>query len=223
MKRGQKILKIVGIVFSIILETLAILLACSTRWMFRTWTNLSMDELVYHLTAPLEGTNTDMIQDYCGKCAVPAIIFLCAVIIIYAQKKNETVFTRRMTVAGLVGAVVIIGATAGITWKKLDAGDYVKGQSTYSTFIDKNYVDPAEVNIEFPEQKKNLIYIFLESMEVTYADEAAGGAFETNLIPELTELSKKNENFSGDSDELNGGIPMPGTTWTMGAMFGQTS
>lgn len=60
MKRGQKILKIVGIVFSIILETLAILLACSTRWMFRTWTNLSMDELVYHLTAPLEGTNTDM-------------------------------------------------------------------------------------------------------------------------------------------------------------------
>lgn len=71
MKRGQKILKIVGIVFSIILETLAILLACSTRWMFRTWTNLSMDELVYHLTAPLEGTNTDMIQDYCGKCAVP--------------------------------------------------------------------------------------------------------------------------------------------------------
>ena len=31
MKRGQKILKIVGIVFSIILETLAILLACSTR------------------------------------------------------------------------------------------------------------------------------------------------------------------------------------------------
>lgn len=71
-----------------------------------------MDELVYHLTAPLEGTNTDMIQDYCGKCAVPAIIFLCAVIIIYAQKKNETVFTRRMTVAGLVGAVVIIGATA---------------------------------------------------------------------------------------------------------------
>ena len=223
MKRGQKILKIVGIVFSIILETLAILLACSTRWMFRTWTNLSMDELVYHLTAPLEGTNTDMIQDYCRKCAVPAIIFLCAVIIIYAQKKNETVFTRRMTVAGLVGAVVIIGATAGITWKKLDAGDYMKGQSTYSTFINKNYVDPADVNIEFPEKKKNLIYIFLESMEMTYADEKVGGAFEENIIPELTELSKKNENFFGDSDELNGGIPMPGTTWTMGAMFGQTS
>ncbi len=223
MKRRQKILKIVGIVFSIILETLAILLACSTRWMFRTWTNLSMDELVYHLTAPLEGTNTDMIQDYCRKCAVPAIIFLCAVIIIYAQKKNETVFTRRMTVAGLVGAVVIIGATAGITWKKLDAGDYMKGQSTYSTFINKNYVDPADVNIEFPEKKKNLIYIFLESMEMTYADEKVGGAFEENIIPELTELSKKNENFSGDSDELNGGIPMPGTTWTMGAMFGQTS
>ena len=45
-----------------------------------------------------------------------------------------------------------------------------EGASTYSTFIDDNYVDPSSVNITFPEQKRNLIYIFLESMEMTYAD-----------------------------------------------------
>lgn len=223
MKRGQKIFKIIGAGFCVILETLGILLACSARWMFHTWTNLSMDELVYHLTAPLEGTNTDMIKDYCEKCVVPTVIFLCVIVIVYVQKKNKAVFIRRITAAGFVGAVVIIGGTVGITWKKLDADDYVKGQSTYSTFVDNNYVDPADVNIKFPEQKKNLIYIFLESMEMTYADEKAGGAFDKNVIPELTKLAKQNEDFSGDSNELNGGIPMPGTTWTMGAMFGQTS
>ena len=44
-----------------------------------------------------------------------------------------------------------------------------------------------------------------------------------NVIPELTELAQENEDFSGKSNKLNGGYSMPGTTWTMGAMFAQTS
>ena len=45
-----------------------------------------------------------------------------------------------------------------------------------------------------------------------------------NTIPELTELARENEDFSGeDKEELNGGYAMPGATWTMGAMFAQTS
>lgn len=44
-----------------------------------------------------------------------------------------------------------------------------------------------------------------------------------NVIPELTQLAQENEDFSGKSNKLNGGYSMPGTTWTMGAMFGQTS
>lgn len=44
-----------------ILVIIASLLAFSSKCMFKTWTNLVMDELVYHLKAPLEGTNADMI------------------------------------------------------------------------------------------------------------------------------------------------------------------
>ena len=67
-----------------------------------------------------------------------------------------------------------------------------------------------------------MIYIYLESMETTFADKKSGGAFDENVIPELTQLSMENENFSGHTD-LNGGYSLTGTTWTMGAMFGQTS
>lgn len=70
---------------------------------------------------------------------------------------------------------------------------------------------------------EGLIYIFLESMEMTYADKENSGAFKQNVIPELTQLAQENEEFSGKSNKLNGGYSMPGTTWTMGAMFGQTS
>lgn len=182
-----------------------------------------MDELMYHLTAPLEGTNESMIQEYLNSCAVPAILILFLVVILF------TGFRKRKKVYNLIMAVCIIvpllaaGKSVSYAWDNLDVGTYVADQGVYSTFIDENYVDPRDTDISFPEQKRNLIYIFLESMETTYADKENGGAFDQNVIPELTALAQENENFAGDSQELNGGYSMPGTTWTMAAMFAQTS
>ena len=188
--------------------------------MFATWANLSMDELVYHLKAPLEGTNTDMIKTYCLQSIVPTvIILLLSVFLLYRKSKKKNIISLGYALA----AIGILVTTVGVTWSKLDVSGYMKGQNTYSTFIDKNYVDPASVKITFPEQKRNLIYIFLESMEMTYADKKNGGAFEKNTIPELTKLAEENEDFSENNKKLNGGISLSGTGWTMGAMFGQTS
>lgn len=50
---------------------------------------------------------------------------------------------------------------------------------------------PLEVKITFPDKKKNLIYIYLESMEMTYSDIENGGGFTYNLIPELTKLAEE--------------------------------
>ena len=71
--------------------------------------------------------------------------------------------------------------------KKLDIGDYISGQNEISSFIDDNYVDLKKLRL-FPE-KRNLIYIFLESMETAYSDEENGGAFEKNVIRNLRKLS----------------------------------
>ena len=223
MKKKHKIILVIGLVLSTILALLASLLAFSAKWMFKTWTNLTMDELVYHLTAPLEGTNTDMIKDYCNECAVPAILILGCILFAIVANRKHTGILKKIAIVCSAGAIAVTGITVGVTWSGLDVSNYMKGQSTYSTFIDDNYVDPSSVNITFPEQKRNLIYIFLESMEMTYADKENGGAFKQNVIPELTQLAQENEDFSGKSNKLNGGYSMPGTTWTMGAMFGQTS
>lgn len=109
------------------------------------------------------------------------------------------------------------------TWGELGIGRYLKNRGTASSFIDDNYVDPQNVEIAFPEQRRNLIYIYLESMETTYSDFENGGAFETNYIPGLTDLAETYESFSGDENRLNGGYAMSNTTWTMGAMFGHST
>lgn len=217
-----KILYWVGEILTVFIAGLSVLLALSVRWMFATWTNLSMDELVYHLTAPLDGTNTDMIWDYVRVCAVPTILvifFLILILIAWRKKEKVHLFRGIINLVALVGIIVMLG----YTWTELGVGDYLKEQNTESKFIEDEYVDPTDVEVVFPEQKRNLIYIFLESMETTYSDVDDGGAFDENVIPELTEIAQTNEDFSGADPKLNGGYSLAGTTWTMGAMFAQTS
>ena len=217
-----KILYWVGEILTVFIAGLSVLLALSVRWMFATWTNLSMDELVYHLTAPLDGTNTDMIWDYVRVCAVPTILvifFLILILIAWRKKEKVHLFRGIINLVALVGIIVMLG----YTWTELGVGDFLKDQNTESKFIEDEYVDPTDVEVVFPEQKRNLIYIFLESMETTYSDVDDGGAFDENVIPELTEIAQTNEDFSGADPKLNGGYSLAGTTWTMGAMFAQTS
>ena len=221
--KDKKWLKIAGAVCSFIIITLAVLICFSIKWMFDTWTNLSMDELVYHLKAPLEGTNEEMIWQYVRVCVVPTILIMAGIsALVILGRKKEKPYWR--VIAGAV-VISVLAQTCSVygAWKKLDIGGYMENQGEVSTFIDDNYVDPRNVELTFPEQKRNLIYIFLESMEDTYADKKNGGAFQKNVIPELTKLAQENEDFSGKDTTLNGGYSMPGTTWTMGAMFGQTS
>ena len=199
---------------------IAPLLFFSVQWMFRTWNRLSMDELVFHLQSPLEGTNTEMVHE----CLAPALmVFLAVVIVAVVCSKKK--WRYRYFSNGIVLAVLLLVAGGSIytTVQKLDVDGYMESKGSYSEFIDTYYVDPANVAITFPEQKRNLIYIFLESMETTYADTASGGAFQENVIPELTEIAQENEDFSGESEELNGAYAATGATWTMAAMFAQTS
>ena len=92
-------------------------------------------------------------------------------------------------------------------------------------FVKDNYVKPTDVDIQFPEKKRNVVYIFLESMEMSYADKSVGGAFDENYIPELTDLALGDnaECFAGNDETLNGAVPMHGATFTSGAMVAQTS
>ena len=221
-EKAKKILLIIGAVLGALLSTIGTLLYFSIKWMFKTWTNLTMDELVYHMTAPLEGTNDGMIQEYLDVCAVPAILMLLLVVILFIAWRTKKRWYVVMG-ASIIVPIIVSGVSVHGAWNELDVGSFVDGQSTYSSFIDDNYVDPADVALTFPEQKRNLIYIFLESMEMTYADKENGGAFDKNVIPELTELAQDNEDFSGEDKELNGGYAMTGATWTMGGMFAQTS
>ena len=218
----HKILHIIGTILMLFLITLSVLIIRSVLWVMKTWSDLSIEEIIFHLKVPLEGTNADMIRDYIIYAIVFAAVTLLIILIFLKLFKNKSLRAVLLKLGTSVSIVIAVISVIHI-WGELGVSAYLKNQSEYSGFIDDNYVAPTWNLLTFPEQKKNLVYIYLESMEITYSDEANGGAFSENIIPELTQLSEEYENFSGTTGGLNGGVALKGSTWTMGAMFGQTS
>lgn len=211
-----------GNVLMVFFAALTILAGASTLWVLKTWPHLTMQELMFTIQSPVEGTNKEMILDYIVFCIPVTVIVMAALIaglVITRMKKGY----RIMAAAVPAVSVILLAGTVYTAWERLDIADYAANSGAVSSFIDENYVNPAGTELTFPEQKRNLIYIFLESMETTYADEENGGAFSENYIPELTELAEENEDFSGADAGLNGGTALTSTTWTAAALFGQTT
>ena len=191
-------------------------------WALSTWEEINMDEVLWHLKTSLKGTQQEII-DGAVKVAVlgMAAIFIPALIILLkTRKRGKTGRIVYHSFQCLTVIVLIVGLVVG--YHGFNINNLIKSHFVYSSFIEQEYVDPGSVKITFPEKKRNLIFIYMESMELTFMDEINGGAFDENVIPELTTLARENESFSGNKDILNGGISLPCTVWTMGAVFGST-
>lgn len=232
IKRAKKELKLAkkqdkGLISSIVIAvfaTVAILLFFTVRWLFKTWPNLQISELLYEVTAPLEGTGNDQIINYFKLAGIPTIIIVIILIVIMIILYNTSKQIRRRGKQIIIVVSCVLIVISGFRfYSRLDLGNYVQSQSSTSDFIELNYIDPASTEITFPETKRNLIMIYCESMEMTYSDLSNGGGFENNYIPELTQLSEENENFSGSNETLNGANSLSYTTWTMGGLFASSS
>ena len=222
-KKTPRILIWIGMLFSILLVVSGVLLVALARWVFATWNGLKMDEVIYHINAPIEGTGGDMIASGIVNCVIPAGLaglFYTAALLMYRKRRRVRKYLVRL---GAVCGALMIVLTMIFSWNRLDMGTYISNELNASSFIEDHYADPAKVSITFPEKKRNLIYIYLESMEMTYSDAMNGGAFNRNVIPELTALGEANEDFSGSDPLLNGADVLPGSTYTMAAMFTQTT
>ena len=109
-----------------------------------------------------------------------------------------------------------------VSMKCYKIDEYVKTQFSLSSIFEKYYINPKETKVTFPEQKRNLIYIYVESLEMTNIDKESGGGFDISYMPNLQKIAKENINFS-NSEVLGGAYDAYGTSWTMAAMIAQTS
>ena len=204
----------------------------SLQYLLNNWEELTVEEILYHIKSPMGGASEGLVQLFILSVLLPAVGLSALLIFFYflPEKKfpliSRTIFfAKKKMYLGFCFfiALLFFSLTLIDAWDSISLGSYLSSQLRSSKFIEENYVDPKGIELHFPEKKRNLIYIYMESTELTFMDKAHGGAFPDNLLPEMTALSKEGEDFSGEGDSRNGGIALPGATWTMGAIFAQST
>lgn len=225
MKKLKKILFFAAIF-------ILLLISFSLNWVAANFNGVGFDEILFHLHMPLNGADS-YVNNYIHKALLPAAgIFLEILIAILfiklfldmkpALKEKLKVyaspFTRHSTLIGMLIVIVWFSAASYRAQKWFGLYDYIQSSLQHSGFFDQEYVDPATVAISFPEKKRNLIYIIMESAESSSQDIQNGGLMEDNLIPEMTQIAKNNISFS-QSDLIEGAAVAPLCGWTMAGIF----
>lgn len=195
--------------------------------------DMSIDQLIINLVSPVSGANdTDFVSALEGPVLLTILATSVTVLLfvvlrrILAQKqvlpKSRALLFLRRHFAGIASAVILLGGLSyGIYAYHLT--DVIHAYLSKSTIIDDNYVDPRDVNIQFPEKKRNLIHIYLESMENSYMSKDLGGFMDENLIPELTQLATEGYSFSHLDQGFGGPQSAVGTTWSVASMVNMTT
>ncbi len=147
-------------------------------------------------------------------------LWLAAVLFIILFLLNKYVFKGLKS--KLVFSIILLILSLLTLLKVVKIDEYILSALSKTKVYEEYYVDTNNVNIEMPEDKRNLIVIYLESMEASLFSKENGGAFEKSIIPELEEIALNNTSFS-NTDKLGGAHTLTKTTFTISSFVASTS
>lgn len=236
----KRILRIISSVLLSACLFILLLLLKSASWFLNNFGEVEFSVAVYQLFSPMKGTESGVLERYLNECLYHSVYLTLLFFLFYniydallrvLQVEFDIRFWKKefcISIGNkfrLISKSIILAGGFSILcfciWQKaviIDIPGYIRDITNNSHLYEDEYINPKEVSITFPERKRNLLIIYMESMETTYASVEAGGGKPVNYIPELTELAEENVYFSNDND-LGGAGAAAGTGWTMGGLL----
>ena len=221
-KRKQTIIAFIILILSVVMIVASI-------YYKTNYAEQTFDTIIYHIVRGPEKANTEVVGIALKVCIIPIILLVSILTIPMTNFKKEikikkfqlypikSIVNNKIKYSVLIILISIIFALG-----QIGLYTYIVNQIRRSEIFEEEYAASENVKITFPEKKRNLIYIFLESMETSLASKENGGGWKYSIIPELEQLAKDNINFS-NTDKLGGAVQLPGTGWTVAGMVAQTS
>ncbi|MBR5190744.1 MAG: LTA synthase family protein [Clostridia bacterium] len=228
-KKGTLAIKII----SAILFALGLAAFTGTNWGGQAFGTLAADQIIINLTSPTEGTDIGVyISLFQGPVLTTALftVVFCAIVFpkwqLTYENNDKRVTLISNSIVKIISTIVALALFISGCYYGIDKFQLVtlfNGYVIDSPYIEDNFVDPDSANITFPEEKRNLIFFYLESMENTYFSKEFGGYFEENLMPDLAELSKEGIVFSHTENTFGGPVPTTGSGWSVSAMVNMSA
>ncbi len=223
--------KIILLLFKYLSIIIIALIGLSTKWYMNNFGGTKIEEMIFTLKAPLDGMDKGIAVSFLNSVLLPLFLILMISILIIElfpklilSKKIEKSKPIKFKIDIILFSLLLAFSFNNFKemYNDINLKEYIQNQSTSNTIYENHYVDPKSADLSFPENKANLIHIFLESMETTYTSKESGGAYDYNLIPNLTKIAKENVSFS-TSDKLTGGFISKSTHFTIGSLVAHTS
>lgn len=238
-QRKNKPLRIIVYIVVGLVYLLSYTIYCACDWAKDVF-NVGIEEIIFTLSNPLKGTGTEIVNNFVKSC-IPKIVFFVvlyiaivivdwhtkASIILYAKIKKFRIkinFTKIARVISACFCMVALTASFFFVDEHYQLFAFIENRMQATTIYEDYYVNPKTADIRFAGngQKKNLLYIYLESMETTYSSTENGGKQKTDYMPLLGSLARENVSFS-NTDKLGGFYNTYGTGWTMASLLATTS
>lgn len=229
----SKILRILGTILGCLLIFIGLLAYYSAKWYANTYGQIGFEAVLYTLLAGVGGVESTLLYKFARSALIPAVFWTAVVgSVLFADWRKRLMLIlpklrlQLFPVRPVVAAVLTLAISGSFFYRGAETAElwtYVENIGKQSTLYADYYQDPASTEISFPEEKRNLIYIFLESMETTFFSREQGGLMETTVIPELYDLAENNINFSNSENAVGGIHSGMGGVWTVAAMVSQTA
>ncbi|MDO5721366.1 MAG: LTA synthase family protein [Actinomycetaceae bacterium] len=208
------------------LVVFALLFTC--LWTVRIFGRVTPDALRFFLTGNgLGDAPADMIHSVFNQIALPAIAGALLVgflshlrfVLVVSRKQKEYRLgdkANKWIMRTVLTGVLAVGTA--YSFVLLPILGVVNTFVEVSTFIDEHYVEPTAEIMHFPQKPKNLVHIFMESIENSYYSKSEGGYLEESLMPQLAELTQEGVSFS-NTDKFGGPYQTSGATHSIAGIF----
>lgn len=203
-------------VFGAILALLSGLLLFIPRWVEEVIGEVPNDpNFIVVLTAGNDASTTEQQLSLLNEIIVPTILLTilgaclgCVRSDLHVKREARKPFVFKYVRA--VAVLALIGVFSGSTVyaaEKVPLGAALRQFFVTSSYLEDNYVAPTSQTVKLPEKKRNLVHIYMESIENSFYSRDLGGYMDDNLMPELAELSDTGVSFS-NTDQHGGPVQL---------------
>ena len=204
------------VVLSYIFIFLSVIAICTSYYIYFIMGETNFYEDIYMLMHSVNSTGT---LSTLWSSVKPCLwLFVTLIVILFLLNKKVIIKPKKK----MIFSIILLCCSVLLLSRLVHLDTYIINLFSYTDIYDKYYVDTNDVKITFPEKKRNVIIIYLESMEASLFSKENGGVFPKSIIPELENLALNNINFS-NSSKLGGAYTLDNTACTIFSLVTSTS
>ena len=223
--------------FTIFILVLSATLIVGAFYMWVNFPYTYFEEIVFYSKMGLENSDNSVFFDGV-KTGLPFVLLV--LIFFYALlyditfgKKIINVKIKRKKIQAYpfkivqkhrqIAIAIIFVFSLTLVLSSIKVFDYIFYINSDSKFIQEKYINPRDVNIEFKD-KRNLIFIVVESLETSMFSKEHGGYWDYEVTPELYKLlNDKDAVTFYNQNKAQGMNMLQGASWTTASVVANST